>query len=312
MWDGNCIVFGQSPFLVSLKAAICRVRYTTTAIIGIAFGILAAILTASYSLWNRDSSLHDKMTASVLRSIIAILGCTAIVAAGITLFCMQGVRAKRFTEKGPRLTLGETVLNMGDLKWGGAYTASIWIGNCGSDMLKIDKMKVMTSCTCLRAAVSKLELKEGDKGELKFGVTPPKKMGYFEYSAYIPSNDPRGGKVLIVKGRVTGAGGVVYPPRLYFDHVSKLDRTGKKLLYIIRRPDINILNVTSDLPFIKCTHTKPTSSAFLINVSLEELPKPGPFDGTIKIITNDPEAQYAEVTVPFSGIIQQSPEDNRL
>ena len=303
MWDGNCIAFTQNPFLASLKAGICRSRCIITAIIGTALGIFIAMVAGSYIFRHKDSSLY-KMNASARTSTFAVLGCTAIVAACITLLGIQRVVGSPFRGKNPCLILGATVLNVGDLKYGGTYTASIWIGNCGPGTLKIDKKKVMTSCTCLWAGISKLEFKKGDKGGLEFRVTPPKKMGSFQYSAYIPSNDPQGGKVVTIKGQVTGAGGVVYPPRLYFGRIDDTKIANKKLFYILRRPDVKILNVTSDLPFVTFTFSKQNNTAFEIDVSLAELPKPGPFSGTINILTNDPEIEYAEIAVPFSGIIE--------
>jgi hypothetical protein len=310
MWKGNCIIFKQNPLLISLKAGIYRSRRVITVIIGIGFGVLLAVLIGSYFFRRSDSSVL-MMTETARKSTISVLGCILIVSAFIMLFCMQRIRSIRYTEKDPRLILGTTVMNVGDLDWGRSFTSSIWIGNGGSGTLKIDKKKVMTSCTCLKAIVSKTELTEFEKSELKFRVTPPKKIGPFQYSMYIPSDDPHGGKILTVKGQVAGAGGVVYPPSLYFNRINDTKRSSKKLLYILRRPDVKILNVTSDLPFAVCTFSKRSAGAFEINVSLSELPKPGPFSGTVNILTNDPETEYAEIAVPFSGIVE--PKDgNRL
>ena len=137
MWDGNCIVFAQNPALASLKTGIYRSRHIIAVTIGTSLGILLAVVIGSYLFRHRDSSLHT-MTASDRKSAIAVLGCIAVIATGITLFCMQRIRGRRFTVKDPCLIIGTTVLNVGDLKWGGTYTASIWIGNNGSGTLKIN------------------------------------------------------------------------------------------------------------------------------------------------------------------------------
>ena len=115
---------------------------------------------------------------------------------------------------------------------------------------------------------------------------------------------------LTVKGRVKGAGGVVYPPRLYFGYVDDANGINKKLFYILRRPGVDVLSVTCDLPFVTCFCSWRKNVAFEIGVSLTNLPDIGPFSGTIKIITNDPETEYSEIEVPVSGVVELKSEDN--
>jgi len=301
MWKGNCVVLTENPFLSSLKAGTYRSRGIISVIVGIALGTFTAILIA-FGLSRYSSFSLDTITVSTRRSAAVVLGSIVLVATVVMVMGMLAAGNDSPKAKSPQLILGATVLNIGDLAWGKPFMTSIWVGNGGSGTLKIDKKKVMTSCACLRAAVSKSELKGRDKDQLKIRMGPPKQMGPFQYSVFVPSNDPQQGKVLTVQGQVTGPGGIVYPPCLYFGRVDGAEGASKKLLYILRRRDIKILNITSDLPFVTCTFNKRNASTFEINVSMEEPPKQGPFHGTINIVTNDPETEYAEIAVPLSGI----------
>ncbi len=301
MWKGDCVVFTDNPFITSLKAGTYRARGIISVIVGIALGTFAAILMA-LGLLRYSGFSFDTITVSTRRSAAFVLGTIVFIPTVIMVMGMRVAGNDSPKAKGPQLILGATVLNIGDLEWGKNFMTSIWIGNEGSGTLKIDKKKVMTSCACLRATVSKSELKGRDKDQLRIRMGPQKKMGPFQYSVFVPSNDLQHGKVLTIQGQVTGSGGIVYPPRLYFGRVDGVEGASKKLLYILRRQDVKILNVTSDLPFVTCTFNKRNASTFEINVSMEELPKAGPFHGTINIVTNDPETEYAEIAVPLSGI----------
>jgi hypothetical protein len=301
MWKGDCLVFTENPFMASLKAGTYRVRGIISVIVGITLGTFAAI-SMVFGLSRHSGFSFDTITVSTRRSVAFVLGTIVFVATVIMVMGMRAAGNDSTKAKGPQLILGATVLNIGDLAWGKSFVTSIWIGNRGSGTLRIDKKKVMTSCSCLHATVSKSELKESDKDQLRIRMGPQKQMGPFQYSVFIPSNDPQLGKVLTVQGQVTGPGSIVYPPRLYFGRVDGAEGASKKLLYILRRQDIKILKVTSDLPFVTCTFNKRNASTFEINVSMEELPKQGPFNGTINIVTNDPETEYAEIAVPLSGI----------
>ena len=299
MWKGNCIVFTENAFWVSVLAGTYRARGIITAIVGAALGIFAALSMAScLSRYSRLSL--DSMTASSRKSTVVALGLVTMVAAGIAFLGMRTIGNNQSKEKGPRLILGATVLNIGNVEWGKSVASSIWVSNGGSSMLNIDKKKIMTSCSCVRATISQEELARHDKAELGVKLKAPGRVGPFEYSVYIPSNEPEGGKILVVKGRVTGRGGVVYPPQLYFGRVESTEKVRKSLFYILRQRDIKVVDVTSDSPFVVCEFNRPNAGSFEINVSLAEFPKPGPFEGTIKITTNDPEGR--DVIVPFSGI----------
>ena len=280
-----------------------------TLIIGLASGIFIAILINNIISRYVRFSFDIKM-ALTRRSAAIFLGSILLIVTIILPFIYKTINNRKLN--GPRLILGTTVLDVGDINLGDTYVSSIWIANNGINLLKIDDKKIKTSCSCFRYKISELELKQSDKSELKFKITPAKKLGPFQYSIYIPSNDPQGGKVLTVKGLVKGAGGVIYPPRLYFGRITNAKGKRKELFYILRRPDVEVLNVTSDLPFVTCTFSKRISGAHEIDVSLTKIPKPGPFEGSIKIVTNDPETEYAEISVPISGIVTPVSEDKLL
>ncbi|MHC4744592.1 MAG: cysteine peptidase family C39 domain-containing protein [Planctomycetota bacterium] len=300
MWEGDCVVFMTNPFMVSLKAALYRTRAMLTVIVGIALGILAAVsISSCLSRYCRIS--FDSVTPSARKSAVIALASTAFVAATITVVGTLTVVNRQPKGKGPRLTLGATVLNVGEMDPGSGYSTSIWVRNDGIDTLRIDKEKIKGSCSCIRGTVSEFELSGGCKAELRV-LLKSKRIGPFKHSVYIPSNDPQGGKVLVVKGEVTGRGGVVYPPCLYFGRVASVEGVQKSLFYILRRQDIGVLEITSDSPWVACEFNQRNPEAFEIKVSLTELPNPGVFDGRIRITTNDPYPQGREIVVPFSGV----------
>ena len=302
MWEGDCIVFTPNPFMASVKAGVYRTRGMITIVVGIVLGIFAAVSISS-GLSRHVCFSFDSITGAARKSIVVVLLSVAFVAATITVLGAMTIGNRRPKVGGPRLTIGTTVLNLGDVDIGKGFAASIWVRNDGRGTLRIDKDGIMSSCSCVRATVSEFELSDGCKAELRVSLKPAKRIGPFEHSLYIPSNDPQGGRVLFVKGQVSGLGGVVYPPCLYFGRIASVEGVRKSLSYILRHEDIRVLEVQSDSPWVVCEFDQRSPEAFEIRVSLAELPKPGVFDGTIRIATNDPYPQGREIVVPFSGVV---------
>lgn len=309
MWQGDCLVFTPRPFLASLKVGAWRLRGIIAGCAGIVIGILMSILVIDRLAKHRRFPINTTL-ANIQKPVMTVLGIFVLVAAFGIVLSVQAIAAGRPVSKAPCLLLGNAALNLGDVDFGKPLHTAVWLGNTGSDTLKIDSKKIKGSCSCIRASASSSELKSGDKGYLRVYFNPPRKIGPFKYSLLVPSNDPHGDKVLTVKGRIIGAGGVVYPPQLYLGRVKNIEGVDKKLFYVLRRPDIKIVKVTCNLPSALCTFSKRNASAFEINVSLTELPKPGLFRGIINILTNDPETEYAKIAVPFSGIVEPT-EGNR-
>lgn len=312
MWDGDCLVFTPTPIMTSIKIGIWRVRGIIAALAGLVSGLLLAVLlTPKLPPYCRfPSGIH---LATARWPIVTGLCLFVVIIAGVTVFSLLTIMNDRPLSTKPRLVLGATTLNLGEIQIGQASKVSTWLGNRGRHLLKIDKKKIKPSCRCLRISLSKSELRGGDKSSLQIGLNPQYKIGPFQYSVLIPSNDPEeNNKVLNIKGQVTGLTGVVYPPRLYFGRVRDTEDVLKTLVYYARRPEFDVLNVTSDSPLVTCNFRK-FSSVFKVNVSLTELPKLGPFKGTIKIVTNDPESDHTETEIPFYGeVIPKETMESRI
>ncbi|MFC1781791.1 DUF1573 domain-containing protein [Planctomycetota bacterium] len=307
MWNGNCLVFAKNLFLTTLKVGIYKARFHIAIIIAAVLGIFTAILIFSFML-KHSRFILDPLISSVRISFFVISGLIIIFAMVMIFMFLHFTGNGQSWKKYPRLIIGATVYDTGDLELGQSFISSIWIGNGGTEKLVIDTEKIKTSCSCLKYAVPKHELTKSDKSELKFKLSPSK-IGPFEFSMYIPSNDPQGGQVFKVKGQVRGAGGLAYPPRLYFGRINNIENTNKKIFYILRRPNISILRVSCNLPFVKCTFIKKDSESFEIDISLTKIPELEQFDGTIYIETNDPETEHATIEVPVSGIVIQVTEN---
>lgn len=302
MWKGNCLVFTHRPFWDLMKISVWRARGIVTALCGMIFGILVAVLTIaklSQSHW----VFFDRHLTTTCKLVIGGLALLVIIAPIVAMSNVRAIANEAALTHKTQLVLGASTLNLGEVEWGLPFKTSIWFGNYGSSTLTINSKKIKTSCSCVRSSISKSELHAGDKGYLQIKLSPPRKMGPFRYSVYIPSNDPqKKNSVLVIKGQVTGPGGVVYPPRLYFGHLDNLEEAHKSLVYIVRQPGVEVLRVTTNSPFITCSF-EPYSSVFKVHTLLTKLPKSGAFDGSIRIITNDPMPEYREIVVPFHGIV---------
>jgi len=231
-------------------------------------------------------------------------GLVVVFIVGVFVLSIQLFAADVSDNREPCLVVGTNVLDVGDVELNYTAQTALWLGNAGKKSLKIDSKAIKKSCNCVLVKIMSEEILAGDKSIVQIKLSPPRKHGPFKYSVLFPSQgNTKENMLLDIKGKVVGAGGVVYPPRLYFGYIKSNKGTSKKLFYILRRPDVRILNASCDLPFIKCTFNQRSFKAFEINVSFNELPKVGPFDGTINIVTNDQETKYAEIVVPISGIV---------
>ena len=149
--------------------------------------------------------------------------------------------------------------------------------------------------------MSASKIGEHDKAILGIALNPQRQLGPVKYSTFIPANDVSGGRMVTVKGVVEGPIGVAYPPQLYFGRVESGQSASRTLLYFIRRPDVEVLHVTSDSPYVRCSFKKVTSSAFEIALVLSPMSHSSLVQGTITIETND--RDRTEVHVPFSGVV---------
>ena len=140
----------------------------------------------------------------------------------------------------PRIIVGASVINFGTIARGQGESRAIWVANAGRETLRIDSKSVSASCSCVCPRISESELVQGEKAELRIGIRPTV-IGPFEYSVFVPSNDPqREVAKLIVRGEVTGPPGVVFPPRLYFGRIGSPDRVYKSFEFVVWKPETKV------------------------------------------------------------------------
>ena len=306
MWDGDCVVLSRHAKLKSLQAAIYRARGMLALVIGSAAGILVtALISRRLACFAEDcvTSLPS-LTHKAVLLVPSVLGCFLMAMAAVGLCCLNGSELLR---KDPSLVIGASTLDVGDLKWGESRATSIWVSNEGPDTLRFPENAIMSSCSCLSGTLLDSEMGEGEKCTLRIGLGSQRKVGPFKYSMYIHANDPTGGQVLTIRGRVNDVAGVVYPPGLYFGRLGEGENIEKYLSYVIRRPGIYIREIASDLPFVQCRFARADDDTFRLKVSLTATGHPGPFRGTLTIETNDSHPDGKKIEVPFSGFIEPLP-----
>ena len=300
MWKGDCLVFTPRPLLTSIKIGLWRARGVITVLGGLIVGMLGATIVIAklskyhYSFLNMNRTMSRRFVVAAISMLVVI---------GVVVCSILVLINNHYHSNNPNLVLGITSLNIGKIKLGKSFQTSIWLCNFGKGNLEIDKKKIKKSCKCIGVELSKYELSSGEKTQMKIRLNPPRKLAPFEYSVFIPSSNYKEQSkpsFIKIKGQVIGPGGIVYPPRLYFDRISNTEEVRKELAYIVRRDGVKILNVTSDSPFVTCNFQR-ISHTFKIEVLLTKLPKLGPFNGIIKIVTNDPDPDYTEIKIPFYG-----------
>jgi hypothetical protein len=300
MWEGDCLVFTDRPLVAALVCGTHRSRNIVAVVLGVTVGIVCALAALRLPYVGRSLCRFLPGTASGLTS------CSLAVLAAVATLIAVGAGYSAGPGHGSRdhdVIVGASRLDLGELEWGQVFSTSVWIGNAGHKTLDPNKVKVVTSCRCIRARVSEEEILPDQKGKLKLRLGPLKEIGPFRYSVtLLPDGGSTGPSVLTLQGRVSGPGGIAYPPRLYFGRVGDPSSAQKTIAYVLLKPDTRIVDVTSSIPQVKCTFARRDTRTFLITVSVTALPAAGPFEGTITIATNDPHTK--EIKVPFSGVAE--------
>jgi hypothetical protein len=178
---------------------------------------------------------------------------------------------------------------------------TMWAANAGRKELHIRDNAIKASCACVKAKVGQATLPAGAKQPLRVYVGPKAELGPFQHSVYIPCDEPAGGKVLTIRGRVVGPG-VADPPRLYFGVSGDGGREATKTFFHIGRyTDTEVTGATSDSPHVRCRLVRQRVGYAEFEASVTAWPTTGRLEGTMTITTTDP--GRAEVQVPFSATV---------
>ena len=104
------------------------------------------------------------------------------------------------TASGARLHLHETTYNFGDVpRRGEDLVHEFRFTNVGTTPLVL--MRVVTSCSCLKAHFSKRPVAPNEEGTIRIVYEPKKsEAGVFNKVIQIYSNDPTGREVITVQG----------------------------------------------------------------------------------------------------------------
>jgi len=297
LWEGRCLVFTPRPLLTSITVSLTRADGMITCFGGAIVGILLAVFGVGHSLrhyGHRISAMARRSLASILAALVSV----ALIASAIASSKLLSLRNGRSKPDGPRLVLASSVIDVGTVAWKQRITRKTWIGNSGRGTLSIDKKRLRASCSCVRTSLSGTELDEGEKGELRIGLTASR-IGPFRYSILIPSNDPKEAMhAVLLKGKAVGPAAMVYPLRLYFEWKNGKEQASRSLTYAALRPGIKVLEATSDSDLVKCNIQSTPLGTYSIDVSVAKSPGPGAFENSVRIVTNNPEA---DIRVPLYG-----------
>jgi hypothetical protein len=86
---------------------------------------------------------------------------------------------------GAVLMLAQPAFDFGSLEAGKVKTYDVTFTNSGTEPLKLDKKKVVSSCRCLVATFSKTTIAPGATGKMKLRFTAPRQPGDAEHTVVI-------------------------------------------------------------------------------------------------------------------------------
>jgi hypothetical protein len=213
----------------------------------------------------------------------------------------------------PKLAVDSELFVFGVMKGGGTGSHQFHFFNHGQAPLTLKAGA--TSCKCTVSEVEKGILSPGDSGSVTLQWHPKEVVGRFEQNAKIITNDPiRPELVLSVSGEVT-VGLRAIPPSLVLSSLARQDTAHADVriyCYLPGQPlEIDGFKMAYDAlaPYFTVTHEpipksdlaqEPNAqSGVLLHVGVKPGLPQGPFQQTILIATNQPDA--TSVAIPIEG-----------
>ena len=104
-------------------------------------------------------------------------------------------------EENPSIAFSEQSWDFGTIKQGDKATHVFIVMNEGTGILQITKVR--SSCGCTAAILSKRELENGEKSEIKATFNSSGRSGPFKKTIFVHSNDPQAPmRKLVLKGNI--------------------------------------------------------------------------------------------------------------
>jgi hypothetical protein len=296
-WDGNCLVFTPTAALDLVRVGVHRMYRLFMIAAGTGLGLWAAVIFSRRVFRGTDAAARRQRQR---RALLGGLCAVTMLALTILITSLSVFATRRlFLERGPRLVLGASVVDFGDVARGRSASMSVWVANAGRRELQIDEEGVKTSCACVAARLSRTTLPSRARQVLRIDVGPKSRLGPFEHSVRVACRAPAGGQVLKVRGNIVGPG-VAYPPRLYFGQVGRdTQNPVKSFLYLARYPQTKIIDIACDAPYLKCRLVDEKPGAAQFEASLIALPNEEYWEGNITVATTDSPSE--KITIPFAG-----------
>ena len=286
LWDGDCLVLSDKRLYSTFIIFAWRCRYAFAVLIGVFAGT---------AVWR---VMKKRVCGFVSNGLVLRLATGFAV---VTLCLIAIVVGPTITKNSKSdLVVGAHAINVGELEWSKGWRGPVcWLKNNGHKPLHIDSTSIKRSCTCILAHSSQSIIEPGKEAYLELHIRGQRKAGSFEHSVWLPANgEYYECNRLTVQGHVVGHT-VTYPPQVLFEACT----TGHKrrIVCLVRKPNIAIYDVHSDLPFLSCT-SRPCELGYEIEVALTEVPEQEKFEGNVIIVISDDDPSFRELKIPVYGI----------
>lgn len=297
-WTGKSLVYCENRILVAAKLGMYKNAKLILALVAVVLSNIIGVYVFSMCKHKCEESVGLYLVEK--RSVVLMVG-IGCISISLLLFAYVWMLGIKENNK-PKIVIESSTIEFGNVELGSNPVGLFWVANKGNEVLKINRNKIKSSCSCLKGMISKSELIGGERAVLKIQIGRRKELGPFEYKLSIPSNNYYGNSVIKVVGDVVGAGCVIYPSQLHYGYIKQNEKAMKTIQIIKRKKDIRILSVICDNPAVKVSKKEENEGEVLMDVIINQVMEPGRFEAKLFMTTND---QYQpEIIVPIECIVE--------
>jgi len=229
----------------------------------------------------------------------------AIVALLVAVAALHAAHAKEITTDGPRIECEDRTHDFGTITQHATVEHVFKFRNTGNATLKISR--VQASCGCTAALLSAKEIAAGEPGEVELTFKSQDFKGKVRKYITLYTNDPVNKNVRLNMSAEVLSDMVCTPTHLSFGRIDSdnVPVLAIKLLSPIGK-EFSIKSVRPSLQFIKTEIVEPekddAGGERIVNVTIDGMPPPGQFRGTIEI--NIDLNEKTRMTVSVSGFVR--------